>query len=99
MTLHFGSITAIKVKKYLNICVCLKYVYSSKNPFNTTKVSCYECVIIFTLSQSTLCCDDLQKPIDSDQQADVLSGQSNRCENQQHGHQSSTGDTGSSNTG
>lgn len=42
---------------------------------------------------------NLQQPVDSDQEADVLSGQPHRREDQKHGHKSSTGDTGCSNTG
>lgn len=40
-----------------------------------------------------------QQPVDSDQEADVLSGQPHRREDQEHGHESSTGDTGRSNAG
>lgn len=42
---------------------------------------------------------NLQQPVDSDQEADVLSGQPHRREDQKHGHQSSTGDTGCSHAG
>ena len=40
-----------------------------------------------------------QQPVDSDQEADVLSGQPHRREDQEHGHESRTGDTGCSDTG
>lgn len=42
---------------------------------------------------------DSQQPVDSNQQTDVLGGQADSGQDQQHGHQSCTGNTGSSNTG
>lgn len=42
---------------------------------------------------------DSQQPVHSNQQTDVLSGQAHGGQDQQHGHQSSTGDAGGSNTG
>lgn len=61
--------------------------------------SCESVIPVYLYDPNVYRVDDLQKPVDGDEQADVLSGQPNRCENQQHGHQSGTGDTGSSNTG
>ena len=40
-----------------------------------------------------------QQPVHSNQQTDVLGGQANCGQDQEHGHQSSTWDTGGSNTG
>lgn len=40
----------------------------------------------------------LQQPVNSDQEAYVLSGQPNCSQDQNHGHQSGTGNTGSSHT-
>lgn len=45
------------------------------------------------------CRRHLQQPIHSHQQADVLSRQAHRCQNEEHGNQSGTGDTGCTNAG
>lgn len=50
-------------------------------------------------SHSTYQTPDSQQPVDSDEQADVLSRQTHGCQDEQHRNQSSTGNTGSSNTG
>lgn len=42
---------------------------------------------------------DSQQPVDGDQQTDVLGWQADGRQDQQHGHQSGAGNTGSSNTG
>lgn len=55
-------------------------------------------VIVFARSDC-ISRDYLQQPVDGNQEADVLSGQPNCREDQQHGYQSGTGDTGSSYTG
>ena len=42
---------------------------------------------------------DSQEPIHSDEQTDVLGRQAHRRQDQQHGHQAGTGNTGRSHTG
>lgn len=56
-------------------------------------------LFLYVLNISFVLTLNLQQPVDSDQEADVLSGQPNRREDQKHRHKSGTGDTGSSNTG
>lgn len=51
------------------------------------------CVISIVMMRNS------QQPVDSNQEADVLSGQPHCSEDQKHSHESSTGDTGCSNAG
>lgn len=55
------------------------------------------CLCILNISAVLML--NLQQPVDSHQEADILSWKPDRREDQEHCHKSSTGDAGSSNTG